>query len=126
MSEYKYDANMRKGLSTLITKLFDLWGISDEQRLLLLGMNSEDHDALLKYKEGAPLPQESKILERVGWLLGIHKSLRLLFPRNENIRYTWVSRRNRDFNNKTPIDIMIGDGLEGILKVSRYLDHALF
>jgi hypothetical protein len=62
------------------------------------------------------------MLDRAGWLLAIHKALRLLYPRNEALRYSWVKRRNRDFDNFTPLELMIREGIIGIAKVSRYLD----
>jgi hypothetical protein len=64
-----------------------------------------------------------KIPGAEGWLLAIHKSLRLLFPRNEGLCYHWVKRRNRDFDNQTPLDVMIREGIAGIKRVCRYLDE---
>ena len=63
------------------------------------------------------------MLDRIGWLLSIHKSLRLLYPRNENIRYSWVKRRNQILDSRTPLEVMKKQGLIGIARVSRYLDH---
>jgi hypothetical protein len=62
------------------------------------------------------------MLDRIGWLLSIHKSLRLLYPRNENIRYTWINRQNRMLNEQKPLDVMKNQGLIGIASVARYLD----
>jgi hypothetical protein len=62
------------------------------------------------------------MLDRIGWLLSIHKSLRLLYPRNEHIRYTWVNRRNRILDDQRPLDIMTSQGLIGIARVARFLD----
>jgi hypothetical protein len=113
----------RKGLAVLVLRLFDHWNLSTEQRLNLLGMRPTSRAVLGKYKKGAPLPPSRDVIDRAGWLLGIHKSLRLLYPRNEDIRYTWVCRRNEAFKNKAPIEVMTEEGLLGVAKVARYLDH---
>jgi len=60
--------------------------------------------------------------DRVGWLLAIHTALRLLYPRNEELRYSWVNRRNAAFDNLTPLAVMKEQGIIGIARVSRYLD----
>jgi hypothetical protein len=60
--------------------------------------------------------------DRVGWLLSIHKALRLLYPRNEDIRSSWVNRRNAAFDNLAPLDVMKEQGIIGIARVARYLD----
>jgi hypothetical protein len=65
------------------------------------------------------------MLDRAGWLLAIHKALRLLFPYSENLRFSWIKRRNRNFGNLTPLEIMMREGIIGLAKVSRYLDMEL-
>lgn len=113
----------RSGLAKLITKLFDLWQLSTADRLELLGQSPNSRANLTKYRNGAPLPNLRDLLDRVGWLLSIHKSLRLLYPHNESLRYTWVNHRNSAFENLTPLQVMRDDGIIGIAKVSRYLDY---
>lgn len=60
--------------------------------------------------------------DRVGLLLHIHKMLRILYPRNPELRYSWVSQRNRAIDNLTPMELMKEEGLIGIFKVARYLE----
>ncbi len=112
----------RTGLSKLITKLFDLWNLSTTDRLELLGQSPNSRANLTKYRSGAPLPNLRDLLDRAGWLLSIHKSLRLLYPYNETLRYTWINRRNKAFDNQTPLQVMLHEGIIGLAKVSRYLD----
>ena len=118
-----YTEESRKKLAALALRLFDKWNLNTEQRLNLLGMRPSSRAVLGKYKKGSPLPPSRDVIDRVGWLLGVHKSLRLLYPENEDIRYTWIRRRNKVFENKTPIEVMTEEGLLGVAKVARYLDH---
>jgi hypothetical protein len=112
----------RSALAKLVVKLFLQWGLSTADQLELLGLSPNSRAMLSKYGKGEALPATRDILDRVGWLLAIHKALSLLYPKNEDIRYSWVSRRNTAFNNLTPLTVMKEQGIIGIAKVARYLD----
>jgi hypothetical protein len=112
----------RSALAKLVVKLFHRWGLSTADQLELLGLSPNSRAMLSKYGKGEALPATRDILDRVGWLLAIHKALSLLYPKNEDIRYSWVSRRNTAFNNLTPLTVMKEQGIIGIAKVARYLD----
>lgn len=113
----------RKGLAKLVTGLFDLWNLSTADRLELLGQSATSRANLTKYRNGAPLPNLRDLLDRVGWLLAIHKSLRLLYPHNATLRATWIHSRNRALDNQTPLQLIRQEGIIGMAKVSRYLDY---
>lgn len=112
----------RSRLAGLLTNLFAKWELSTTEQLNLLGLSATSRAMLAKYRRGGALANSRDMLDRAGWLLAIHKALRLLFPRNESLRYSWVKRRNRDFDNFTPLEVMMREGIIGIAKVSRYLD----
>ena len=114
--------DVRVRLSRVVTNLFSRWELSSEDQLSLLGLSSSSRAMLSKYRQGKPLSASRDTLDRVGWLLAIHKALRLLYPRNEQIRYSWVKRPNRAFENLPPLSLMFSQGIIGIAKVSRYLD----
>ncbi len=113
----------RGALSKMVIKLFRLWNLSTADQLDLLGLSPKSRAMLARYGKGEALPGTRDVLDRVGWLLAIHKALRLLYPQNEDIRHSWVSRRNTAFNNLSPLTVMKEQGLIGIAKVARYLDH---
>jgi len=115
-------SDSRSALAKMLIKLFRLWGLSTADQLELLGLSPNSRAMLSKYGKGEALPATRDILDRAGWLLAIHKALRLLYPQNEDIRYSWVSRRNTAFNNLTPLTVMKEQGIIGIAKVARYLD----
>lgn len=113
----------RAALAKMVTKLFVLWGLPTADQLELLGLSTKSRAMLSKYAKGDALPESRDTLDRVGWLLAIHKALRLLYPQNPEIRYSWVNRRNEAFNNLKPLDVMKEQGIIGLARVSRYLDH---
>ncbi len=116
------NSDARRKLARIVTRLFELWELPTADQLELLGLSRTSRAQISKYRKGGALPSSRDMLDRIGWLLSIHKSLRLLYPRNENIRYTWVKRRNQILDNQRPLDIMKYQGLIGIARVARYLD----
>ena len=74
------------------------------------------------YRRGKPIGTSRDQYERVGHLLGIHKSLRLLFPQNRDLAYRWMSTRNKAFDNLTPVEVVKERGFAGLLMVRAYLE----
>lgn len=113
----------RKHLARVVASLFVRWELNNEQQLALLGLSPESRKLLPAYRRGErPLPNARDILDRAGYLLGIHKGLRLLFPEDEALRFTWVQRRNRLLGDRTPLEVMLADGLIGLARVARFVD----
>ncbi len=112
----------RRKLAKMVIRLFELWGLSTADQLELLGLSRTSRSQLSRYRNGGALPSSRDMLDRIGWLLSIHKSLRLLYPQNENIRYTWINRQNQMLKEQRPLDLMKEKGMIGIASVARYLD----
>ena len=113
----------REAMAKLVTRLFDLWNLDTATQLNLLGLSKTSRAMLTKYRKGSPLSANRDTLDRVGWLLAIHKALRLLYPNNQKLRSQWVKLRNRALGDHTPLDEMTEQGLIGIARVARYLDY---
>lgn len=113
----------RSDLAKLVSALLERWKLSSKERLELLGLSATSRAMLKEMSEGRPLPKSRDVLDRAGLLLSIHKSLRLLYPRNPDLRYGFVTTQNEVFGNFRPMDIMAQSGLIGIAKVARYLDR---
>lgn len=117
------NAGARKTMAKALIKLFDQWELDTNTRLNLLGLSENSRALLNKYRNSQQgLSTSRDALDRTGWLLSIHKGLRLLFPYNENLRHSWVNRRNRAFDNHTPLEMMTERGIIGLANISRYLD----
>lgn len=74
------------------------WGVSDEMVELLL---------------------ESE--ERAASLLGIHRALRCIFAESDRAA-RWLAAPNDAFDGACALDLMLADGLEGMLRVEAYLN----
>ena len=111
----------RGRLAAMVTKLLEHWRLSTAEQAEVLGLSTGSRSTLGRYRSGEPLADNRDLLDRAGHLLGIHKSLRLLFPHDRDLAYRWVSAPNRRFGERAPIEIM-KQGFEGLLAVRRYLD----
>ncbi|MDH4276001.1 MAG: MbcA/ParS/Xre antitoxin family protein [Gammaproteobacteria bacterium] len=112
----------RSDLGQLVMRLFEHWNLDTTAQLSLLGLSPNSRALLTRYREGAAVPGTRDTLDRIGWLLSIHKALRLLYPYNADLLYGWIKRRNTAFDGRTPLEVMTEQGLIGIARVARYLD----
>ena len=97
-------------LRRMVTAIFEHWQLSSSDQLSLMGR-------LDRFSGG----DDCKEIERIGLLLRIHKSLRLLFPRNLELAYSWMSTPNKAFGGLTPVQHVERLDLSGLHEVSTYL-----
>jgi hypothetical protein len=116
-------ADARKKVAKALMRLFDQWDLDNATRLNLLGLSENSRALLTQYRRGEKALSASRdALDRAGWLLAIHKALRLLYPQNDQLRHSWVNRRNRALGNYRPLEMMTEKGIIGLANISRYLD----
>ncbi|MDH3378264.1 MAG: MbcA/ParS/Xre antitoxin family protein [Gammaproteobacteria bacterium] len=119
----RHDRNSRQSLARMVINLFDHWKLPPDERLILLGLNPESRTSLKRYRKGDPLSDNRDLLDRVSHLLAIHKSLRIIFPQNRELAYKWMSSRNNNFQQITPVEAIKQYGFTGLLMVRSYLDR---
>ncbi len=113
----------RTALARMVMELFRHWQLSTQDQMALLGLTEGSRMTLARYRKGAPLADNRDLLDRVANLLAIHRSLRILFPRNRDLAYRWPTTPNRAFDGDSPVAVIRRDGFLGLLSVRRYLDH---
>lgn len=114
----------RSAISKMLMQLFAHWKLTTEEMLDALGYSRTNRAMLSKLRHGDPISSSRDTMDRAGYLLGIHKNLRLLFSHNRDLAYAWMKTRNRAFDNKTPIEVIHEYGFAGLLMVRAYLDRA--
>ena len=100
-------------------KIAEVWDLkNDDARALLGSVSSGKYFDLKKHHKGALTQDE---LTRVSLLIGIFKSLNILFSRK--LANQWVSRPNSNplFNHAPPL-ALIRSGIPGMMSVRRLLD----
>jgi len=112
----------RSRLAAMVTRLFGHWQLNGVEQAAVLGLSPGSRSTLARYRSGEPLADNRDLLDRAGHLLGIHKSLRLLFPHDRDLAYRWMTAPNRRLGAR-PVDIVALHGFEGLLAVRRYLDY---
>ena len=104
------------------TRIAGLWGLSVEEQLLLLGEPARStFFAWRKNPQRASLPKDT--LERISNLLGIYKSLQILFP-DPAVADAWIRKANTApmFAGRSALQRMLGGNVSDLNAVRRYLD----
>lgn len=111
----------RARLASMVMTLLDHWQLSTAEQAALLGLSGGSRSTLARYRGGEPFADSRDLLDRAGHLLGIHKSLRVLFPHDRDLAYRWMTQPNRRLGGR-PVDLVVEFGFEGLLSLRRYLD----
>ena len=103
-------------------RLVDFWGLNTQQAMTLLGVPSRSTFMSWKAKAPAKLPPDT--MERISYLLGMHKALRILFSRDEQSVRDWIKAPNGNplFGNKSALDRMLSGRVADLYEVRRFLD----
>src|ERR1700742_953666 len=91
----RFDPANRRRLSAPALRTFlaiaDLWGLSEEQRRLVLGYPSRStyHNWCRQAREHGAFTLDVDVLTRISAVLGIHQPLGILFP-TEQLGVEWL------------------------------------
>jgi hypothetical protein len=99
------------------------WRLNNEQQMRLLGLSSRQ--TLANWKKapaGATLSRD--LQERLSYLLGIYKSLRILFPDPELARgWLFSPNANRAFGGEPPMARLLNGLVVDLAFVRQFLDY---
>lgn len=101
-------------------KLAAAWKVRDEDARQLLGGLS--NSAWYEWKKNPGRTLEVDCITRISYLLGIYKSLHIIY--GEQLADEWVRlpNSNRIFEGRTPLAYMLGGGLLAMQTVRQLLD----
>src|SRR5579862_6297905 len=96
------------------------WELSAEQERILLGV---PRATFYRWKHQLDGSLTSDTLERISYILGIYKALRILLP-NENAANKWIHRPNTAplFCGRSALDKLVKGRVVDLADVRRYLD----
>ena len=123
-------ANRRRlsapGFRTFLA-IADLWGLTEEQRRLILGYPSRStfHNWAKQVREHREITLDVDVLTRISAILGIHQGLGILFS-EENEGVSWLKQPNDAlvFGGQPPINLITNGTLDGLMIVRRFIDGA--
>ncbi|MFC4672021.1 MbcA/ParS/Xre antitoxin family protein [Seohaeicola nanhaiensis] len=103
----------------------DLWGLSEKQRLAVLGQPSRSafYAWVKKAQAGEAIALPLDTLLRVSAVLGIHKALTILF--HDPVQaMVWLkgAHRGLPFSGQAPIELLESGTQDGLMSLRRYLD----
>lgn len=99
------------------------WGLSADQQINLLDLPDDTQSRRLRaYHESTPLPDTAQVEYRVVRLLGIIDALRTTYPKNPLMASRWIKTPHKRFDNRTPLQIMLEEGGDGVTTVLAELD----
>lgn len=115
-------AEVSRVLLPSLFNIFKLWGLNGREQMTLLGLTNEK--TLYNWKrhpEKAQLTPD--LIERASYLLGIYKSLQILFPTPENAdRWLATPNDNPLFNGMPPLHRLLAGQVMDLATVRQHLD----
>lgn len=108
-----------RAMQRAVINLFERWELTDAEASTLLGDISARTFQRWKQEQFGRVGND--LAARLSNLLGIHKSLRLLFSEKER-GYGWIKRSSEAFGGKSALDVMLEGQLTDLMRVRRYLD----
>jgi hypothetical protein len=123
-------ANRRRlsapGLRTFLA-IADLWGLSEEERLLALGSPSRStyYNWVKAVREHRDITLDVDVLTRISAVLGVHQALGVLHP-DERSAVDWLRSPHGApvFGGRPPMALITCGTQDGLLSVRRFLDAA--
>jgi len=109
--------------SQLTMQLLNEWEIPLKSQIDILGLPEKTSTRYLsKFSQDTPLPDDKDIQVRIEHLVGIADALRTTFPHNANMGKHWMKTPHRRLNKKSPISVLMDEGLTGLINVRATLD----
>ena len=101
-------------------KIAEKWALSSDQEMVLLGVPKSTY-YVWKDKKNGNLSKDT--LERISYILGIYKALRILLP-DEHAANQWIKKNNDAplFGGKSALDKLLKGHVIDLADVRRYLD----
>jgi len=107
-----------------LTAFFNItarWGLAAEEERVLLG--SPPRSTFFKWKSERAARLSSDTLERISYVMGIYKALRILLP-TDGAADEWVKKPNKaaGFGGRSALERMLVGKVVDLADVRRYLD----
>ncbi len=123
-------ANRRRlsgpGLRSFLA-IADLWRLTEVERLLVLGGPSRStfYGWVKAARDDRDLVLPTDTLIRISAVLGIHKSLRILFQtEHDGVEWLRGPHQSQPFGGQPPLALVTGGTQDGLMAVRRFLDAA--
>jgi uncharacterized protein (DUF2384 family) len=121
LSDAKTRARLSPAAIAAFLKIVDLWDLRNDDAMALLGGVSNGKYHELKRKQRASVLSQDE-LTRVSYLIGIFKSLNILFSTKLANRWMQLPNTNPMFKGAAPVHLMVRLGMPAMMETRRLLD----
>jgi hypothetical protein len=131
LDQSRFSPQNRRRLSAPGVRAFlaiaDLWGLDEEQRLLILGCPARS--TFYKWakiaREHGEMTLDVDTLTRISAVLGIHQALGILHPsEKESVAWLKTPHGATVFGGRPPLALVTSGTQDGLMTVRRFLDAA--
>jgi len=100
-------------------RIAEAWDLKEQEQMRLLGLDSRS--TFQSWKRGAVSAIPKDALERISYILGIYKGLRILLPRTAD---EWVRKPNAAalFGGRSALERMASGNVADLYVVRQYVD----
>lgn len=123
MSDHFSDEEM-KALTQQVINYLDAWNLPAEHMIAVLGADVKNRQLPLYRKGEKVLPQTKETIQRIEHIVGIADALRTAYPFSDQMRTLWLQKPHRRFRRKTPLSVILNEGLNGLMRVRVEIDCA--
>ena len=103
-------------------RILDRWRIEHSAQLRLLGLPDMHPRMLKRVRRGeGQVEEDQEQLQRIRSIFTIHNALQTMFPHNGSMADYWVTTPNLHLQERSPLDIMLAHGHEGMQTVADQL-----
>ncbi|MCG6969431.1 MAG: MbcA/ParS/Xre antitoxin family protein [Gammaproteobacteria bacterium] len=114
MSEQS-DHEQQIDLTKTLLTVFNDWKLDAHDQIALLGLPQDTKPRTLnRYRAGMEVPANPQFLQRAHFILSISNAIDSLYPHNATAANYWITTHSESFGNKSPLDIMLIHGLDGM------------
>jgi len=118
-----FDESTRLRMANQVMEQFELWHVPLDAQLVLLALpDTVRKRHLHKFGKDEPLPDDVNVMERAEHIIGIADALRTYFPSSAHARSRFIRSNSKKFSKATPLQIMVNDGVSGLIRIRTHLD----
>jgi Protein of unknown function (DUF2384) len=123
LKEHKSSEKLSRIALKAFFKIAELWELSLDEQLNLLGLRTTQKSTLYNWKEKGSNNLPKDTLERISYILGIYKSLQILLPLPKAAD-NWIKKTNKAnlFGGKSALTVMLQGNVSDLYLVRKYLD----
>ncbi len=117
----------RVNFTVLTAGIFSMWSLSSEESFDLLGLPNQNESFFSYEKYNYSLPDSIDVLSRAYHISLISDYVDMLcnIYGNHEFISQWVKNKFESFHDKTPFEVINSEGLDGVLKVKRFLEKEI-